>query len=80
MWFESVNLAEKVHRIRRRRAYFLADGGRPQPGGVEAALAALKEAGFQLEDVLDLLGRLHIEPVFAAHPTESTRRTILRKQ
>lgn len=80
MWFQSVNLAEKVHRIRRRRAYFLADGGRPQPGGVEAALGALKEDGLSLAEVLELLGGLHIEPVFTAHPTESTRRTMLRKQ
>ncbi len=80
LWFQSVNLAEKVHRIRRRSAYFLADGGRPQPGGVEAALATLKDEGLALEDVLDLLAGLRIEPVFTAHPTESTRRTMLRKQ
>ncbi len=80
MWFQTVNLAEKVHRIRRRRAYFLADGGRPQPGGVEAALGALKAEGLSLEAVLELIGGLRVEPVFTAHPTESTRRTMLRKQ
>src|SRR5579885_3310089 len=37
-WFQAVNLAEKVHRVRRRRQYFLADSGRPQPGGIEDAL------------------------------------------
>src|SRR5580692_10876280 len=80
MWFQAVNLAEKVHRIRRRRQYFLKDSQRPQPGGVEDAIAALQSRGLGLQDVLDLLGRLRIEPVFMAHPTESTRRTILRKQ
>ncbi|MFO1427799.1 MAG: phosphoenolpyruvate carboxylase [Steroidobacteraceae bacterium] len=80
MWFQAVNLAEKVHRIRRRREYFLGDSERPQPGGVEDALAQLKAQGLELEDVLLLLGQLRIEPVFTAHPTESTRRTILRKQ
>jgi len=79
-WFQAVNLAEKVHRIRRRKEYFLADSARPQPGGVEDALAALKAEGASLEDVLALLAKLRIEPVFTAHPTESTRRTILRKQ
>jgi phosphoenolpyruvate carboxylase len=79
MWFQGVNLAEKVHRIRRRREYLLADGARPQPGGVEHALVALKEQGLSLEEVLALIGRLNIEPVFTAHATESTRRTILRK-
>ncbi|HQZ81269.1 MAG TPA: phosphoenolpyruvate carboxylase [Steroidobacteraceae bacterium] len=79
-WFQAVNLAEKVHRIRRRKEYFLADSARPQPGGVEDALAALKAEGASLDEVLALLAKLRIEPVFTAHPTESTRRTILRKQ
>ncbi|HEY1282925.1 MAG TPA: phosphoenolpyruvate carboxylase [Steroidobacteraceae bacterium] len=79
-WFQVVNLAEKVHRIRRRREYFVEDSERPQPGGVQAALAHLKSEGLSLDDVLALIGSLRIEPVFTAHPTESTRRTILRKQ
>ena len=80
MWFQAVNIAEKVHRIRRRREYFLSDSAKPQPGGVEDAIDRLKAAGLPLEDVLSLLDRLRIEPVFTAHPNESTRRTILRKQ
>ncbi|MBV8805948.1 MAG: phosphoenolpyruvate carboxylase, partial [Sinobacteraceae bacterium] len=79
-WFQAVNLAEKVHRIRRRRQYFLKDSQRPQPGGVEDAIAALKTRGLSLEEVLHLLGTLRIEPVFMAHPTESTRQTILIQQ
>jgi phosphoenolpyruvate carboxylase len=79
-WFQIVNLAEKLHRIRRRREYFLKDSQRPQPGGVEDGLGALKSQGLELRDVLDLLAGLRIEPVFAAHSTESTRRTLLRKQ
>ena len=79
-WFQAVNLAEKVHRIRRRRQYFLKDSQRPQPGGVEDAIAALKARGLTLKQVMDLLGTLRIEPVFMAHPTESTRQTILTKQ
>jgi len=79
-WFQTVNLAEKVHRIRRRREYFLKDSGRPQPGGIEDALGTLKAAGATLEEVLAILPQLQIQPVFTAHPTESTRRTMLRKQ
>ncbi len=79
-WFQAVNLAEKVHRIRRRREYFLKDSQRPQPGGVEDAIAALKNDGLTLAQVLELIGSLSIEPVFAAHSTESNRRTLLRKQ
>jgi phosphoenolpyruvate carboxylase len=79
MWFRAVNLAEKVHRIRRRRGYFLEASDRPQPGGMAAALGALKERGLGLADVLELLKKMRIEPVFTAHPTESARRTMLRK-
>ncbi len=79
MWFRAVNLAEKVHRIRRRRGYFLEASERAQPGGVEAALTELKNRGLTLPQVLELLGKVRIEPVFTAHPTESARRTMLRK-
>jgi phosphoenolpyruvate carboxylase len=79
-WFQLVNVAEKVHRIRRRRQYFLAESARPQPLGVEDALAQLKSNGLALDEVLRLIGSLRIEPVFAAHPTEATRRTILRSR
>jgi phosphoenolpyruvate carboxylase len=79
MWFRAVNLAEKVHRIRRRRGYFLEASERAQPGGVEAALDELKSRGYTLPRVLELLQRIRIEPVFTAHPTESARRTMLRK-
>src|SRR6202035_1764488 len=79
-WFQSVNLAERVHRIRRRREYLLKDSQRPQPGGVEDAIAALKSQGLRAAQVLELVGSLSIEPVFAPHSTESSRRTLLRKQ
>jgi phosphoenolpyruvate carboxylase len=79
-YFQLVNVAEKVHRIRRRREYFQQDGDRPQPGGVEDAVSELKAAGLSLEEVLALLAQLSIEPVLLAHPMESTRRTTLRRQ
>lgn len=78
-WFQTVNLAEKVHRIRRRRQYFLSESA-PQPHGVGDCLVRLKRSGFSLAQTLELIGKLRIEPVFRAHPTESTRRTLLRKQ
>jgi len=69
-----------VHRIRRRREYFLKDSQRPQPGGVEDAIAALKARGLTQAQVLELIAGLSIEPVFAPHSTEASRRTLLRKQ
>src|SRR5262245_44609543 len=78
-WFQVVNLAEKVHRIRRRRQYFTSQTA-PQPQGVGDCFLRLKEQGLSLEQVLELIRTLRIEPVFTAHPVESTRRTMLRKQ
>ena len=79
IWFQAVNTAEKVHRIRRRRQY-LNDSSKLQPGGIADCIAQLKRDGLTLDAALALLGSVAIEPVFTAHPTESTRRTILRKQ
>ena len=79
-WFQAVNVAEQVHRIRRRRDYFLKDSLRPQPGGVEDAMVALQAAGLTQAQVLELIGGLSIEPVFAPHSIEAGRRTLLRKQ
>ena len=78
-WFQAVNLAEKVHRIRRRRQYLLSESA-PQPQGVGDCLVKLKQQGFTLEQTIELIGKLRIEPVFTAHPSESTRRTLLRQR
>ncbi len=78
-YFQMVNTAEKLHRIRRRREY-LRDVGMNQPGGPEDTLVKLKANGMDLDGLQELLDSLHIEPVFTAHPTEPTRRTILRKE
>lgn len=78
-YFQMVNTAEKVHRIRRRREH-LKEAGDYQPGGFEDMLLQLKATGLDREGLQGILDRLHIEPVFTAHPTEPTRRTILRKE
>jgi phosphoenolpyruvate carboxylase len=78
-YFQMVNTAEKVHRIRRRREY-LQEISPYQPGGLEETLVKLKAAGFDIPALQALLDRLQVEPVFTAHPTEPTRRTILRKE
>jgi phosphoenolpyruvate carboxylase len=78
-YFQAVNLAERVHRIRRRRDYQRARSG-PQPGGVEAALIRLREDGVGAAEAAQLLAGVCFEPVFTAHPTEAVRRTLLEKQ
>lgn len=78
-YFGATNLAERVHRIRRRRDY-QRQGGAPQPGGLEAELLALQADGVPLQALDALLARLRIEPVFTAHPTEAVRRVLLEKE
>lgn len=78
-YFQMVNLAERVHRIRRRRAYE-RDPSRVQPQGFADSLARLRDAGISNATICTAVAKLAIEPVFTAHPTEATRRTLLEKQ
>ncbi|MEO8742328.1 MAG: phosphoenolpyruvate carboxylase, partial [Lysobacteraceae bacterium] len=78
-YFGATNLAERVHRIRRRRDYQQA-GSAPQPGGLEAVLTELRDSGVSFDAFAAMLARLRIEPVFTAHPTEAVRRTLLEKE
>jgi len=79
LYFRAVNLAETVHRIRRRREYQRLDGG-VQPGGLEEALQALRADGVTGPELMSSLSRALVEAVFTAHPTESTRRSMLEKE
>lgn len=78
-YFQMVNMAEKVHRIRRRREY-LSDPSKRQPYSFVDASQRLRERGFSADAVARQLAKICIEPVFTAHPSEVTRRTLLRKQ
>ena len=78
-YFQMANTAEKVHRIRRRRAY-TQDPGQYQPGGMEETLVKLKANDINIEELERLFKSILIQPVFTAHPTEPTRRTILQKE
>ncbi|MBN8791322.1 MAG: phosphoenolpyruvate carboxylase [Stenotrophomonas nitritireducens] len=79
-YFQVVNIAERVHRIRRRRDYQRAGTKRPQPEGLQDALQQLKAQGVTLEELMQWLPRIDIEPVFTAHPTEAVRRALLEKE
>jgi phosphoenolpyruvate carboxylase len=78
-YFEMVNMAEKVHRIRRRREY-LQDKTTPQPFGFIDVLTRLHAAGTDLDALERVIERIVVEPVFTAQPKAATRRTLLRKQ
>jgi phosphoenolpyruvate carboxylase len=78
-YFQAVNTAERVHRIRRRRDY-QREGDAPQPESLLDVLQMLKAQGVSADELLGWLDRLWIEPVFTAHPTEAVRRSLLEKE
>ncbi len=79
-YFELINLAETNHRKRRRLSSQLDPGAGPQRGSLQGTLRALKLAGVGAEDAQALLARIHVTPVFTAHPTEVARRSVMFKR
>lgn len=79
--FHVVNKAEllTIARINREREHRSTISS-PRSESIAEAVARLKSSGRSLDDVLELLGRLDIQPTLTAHPTEARRRTILGKQ
>ena len=76
-YFGVVNMAEQVHRLRRRIDYLRA--GDSQPGSLRAVCRDLVGRGRTMEEVVRALSSIVVEPVFTAHPTEPVRRTLLKK-
>ncbi len=76
-YFQAVNLAEKVHRIRRIRERQREE--QTISGSLDASLKKLRDDGVTSEQLRELLQQTVIEPVMTAHPTEATRRTLLEK-
>ncbi|GAB2539892.1 phosphoenolpyruvate carboxylase [Gracilibacillus alcaliphilus] len=73
-----LNIAEQNFRTRRRREYQAQDESVIQPGSLEAGVKTLTDNNVTPEQVTELLGKLSLELVMTAHPTEATRRTILQ--
>jgi phosphoenolpyruvate carboxylase len=73
------NLAERTHRIRRRREYQKGKAA-AQAGSLESVIDQLAAEGVAPEALSGLLETLRIRPVFTAHPTEATRRSFLEKE
>ncbi len=70
------NIAEQYHRVRRRRP-----GEHPpfEAGVLAGLLERLKAEGFSQDFIARQVGRLDIELVLTAHPTEVSRRTLIQK-
>ena len=80
LFFLLINTAEQVHRVRRRDAYTQPEDAPPQPASPAWTLQRLTELGHSPEEIAAALGNLEVRPVLTAHPTESTRRTVLGLQ
>lgn len=73
------NIAEQHHRVRRRRAYQYASDQPAQAGSLAELMPRLESAEISADQLYDTWTNLKIELVLTAHPTEITRRTLLRK-
>ncbi|MCO1334710.1 phosphoenolpyruvate carboxylase [Microbulbifer sp. OS29] len=73
------NIAEQHHRERLHRQHQRFPGDPDTDRGLRQVLAELKEAGRSPDEVHATLKDLSVELVLTAHPTEVTRRTLIRK-
>ncbi|WP_323845843.1 phosphoenolpyruvate carboxylase [Microbulbifer magnicolonia] len=73
------NIAEQRHRERLRRHHQRYPGDPDTDRGLRQVLAELKQAGVGGEAIQATLRALSVELVLTAHPTEVTRRTLIRK-
>ncbi|MDQ2666344.1 MAG: phosphoenolpyruvate carboxylase [Gemmatimonadota bacterium] len=80
LFFLLINTAEQVHRVRRTRVYARDADAAPQPASARWTMRKLRAEGRSADDVLGAIARLDVRPVLTAHPTESTRRTLLALQ
>jgi len=80
LFFLLINTAEQVHRVRRARSYRSLESAEPQPASARWTMRELKRQGHEATDVERAVLALQARPVLTAHPTESTRRTLLGLQ
>lgn len=73
-YFQLVNTTEQLHRWQE----ITADDEGPLSATVGRIGAALEDGSLSRELLDDVLGRLEYRPVFTAHPTEASRRSVLR--
>ena len=73
------NIAEQHHRERLHRRHERYPGDPDTDQGLRQVLAELKKQGVSPERIQETLAPLSVELVLTAHPTEVTRRTLIRK-
>lgn len=80
-FFHLVNSLEQyeIARVNRERE-FEETPDAPRKESIAQAVFALKEAGYSMEEALEVFRQMDIGPTITAHPTEARRRSILTKQ
>ncbi len=73
LYFHLANVTEQVHRIEELNLT------RAEAGRLSDTIGRLLERGFDSKDLTNAVDRLRLQPVFTAHPTEASRRSILDK-
>lgn len=73
------NIAEYVHRIRRRRSYERGEGAMLTHTSVDEVLRDLVKKGHSPEEIHAVLKSQTVEMVLTAHPTQAVRRSLLSK-
>ena len=72
-YFQLVNITEQLHRWRE----IATSGESPLAATTRRIGAALEQGSIDRELVSEVLSRLEYRPVFTAHPTEASRRSVL---
>ena len=80
LFFLLINTAEQTHRVRRRNAYLGKGVSDPQPASARWTMRQLRSLGASADQIERAMLSLDIRPVLTAHPTESTRSTLLGLQ
>jgi phosphoenolpyruvate carboxylase len=75
LYFQLVNLCEERDQVRQLK--LAQKAGRLDEGSPEGAIEWLRERGWSVDRIEELMRRLRISPVLTAHPTEARRRTTL---
>ena len=76
-WFQLMNLAEDLDRVRRIRKLDAQPG--PRRGSLHAAVAQLADDGTSAEELHETLAAAEVRLVLTAHPTEARRYTTVSK-
>lgn len=74
--FQLLNMVEERVSVQVRRARVKTYGTESIRGSWAGEMAAMRAAGVTEQELSDLIGRVQVEPVLTAHPTEAKRKVV----